>query len=218
MLCCMSKPMLAFMGFLVNRGFAVQVALSLAAPDPDTAMLECRHTSFCTPHLFVTMNTIWSKGVDLGLIRPKDMVPVIPVFRMLRKTICRLLFYTSPLNKAIIAMQKNLMQCVSTDRLAPDIFYFCSNAGNAGGTHNIFLKDLPLDMMKRCHDIFPKMWEVYSFFNNTGYGLAQEWLGNSGLKDRWIGGWIAEWIWMDACVIRWMDEERDGVRWMDESE
>ncbi len=88
MLCfSMSQYMLVFMVPSMNCSSPVPAAHAASDHDTPTTMLDCRqdtlvfvHLTWLPPH---TLDTIWTKYVYLGLIRPQDMVPVIHVLSLL---------------------------------------------------------------------------------------------------------------------------------------
>ncbi len=120
----------------LNKPQLPGISSSHAAPDLDaTTTIDCRQGTIflvlltrALPHM---LDTIWAKQVNLRLIRPQDMVPVIHV---LGQVVFNKLFegcFESQLQKRIpsetTAMQTDLLQCVayglSTDKLT---FHFCN--------------------------------------------------------------------------------------------
>ncbi len=84
MLCfSMSQYMLAFMVPSMNCSSTMPAVLiqpqAMTLPPP-CLTVDKTHLSLCTPQ---TLDTIWTKYVYLGFIRPQDMVPVIHVLSLL---------------------------------------------------------------------------------------------------------------------------------------
>ncbi len=88
MLCfSMSQYMLVFMVPSMNCSSPVPAAHAASDHDTPTTMLDCMQDTllfviltWLPPH---TLDTIWTKYVYLGLIRPQDMVPEIHVLSLL---------------------------------------------------------------------------------------------------------------------------------------